>query len=281
MLKIGKTGTDQDLELIRSYGYEAIDYQGFINTETPLFQMNDQEFEAHLKAQRKAIEAAGLMIHQTHGPWRYPPQDATEADRKDRFEKMARSIEGTAILGSRHFIIHPIMPFGVNDKGHEKETYELNLEFMGRLSRVGQENGVIVCFENMPFPGLSLASIPSILNFVKTINSDYFKMCLDTGHCTMFDLPLPDAVRLIGTEYLYALHIHDNNGVNDLHWHPFNGVINWTDFGNALNEIGYKGVISLETSVSNKIPAVLKEHEEISLFRKARYIAALASGEPF
>lgn len=106
------------------------------------------------------------MVHQTHGPWRYPPQDATEADRKERFEKMARSIEGTAILGSKHFIIHPIMPFGLDDQEHEKETYEMNLQFMDKLSRVGQENGVVVCFENMPFPKLSLASVASILDLV-------------------------------------------------------------------------------------------------------------------
>lgn len=281
MLKIGTTGTDTNLDFIRSCGYETIDYQGFINTETPQFQMNQKEFEAYLTEKKQAIEDAGLMIHQAHGPWRYPPKDATAADRKERFEKMSRSIEGTAILGCKHFVIHPIMPFGLNDQGHEKEMYDLNLEFMGELSRVGQENGVIVCFENMPFPELSLASVPSILNFVKDIHSDYFKVCLDTGHCTMFDLPVSDAVRLIGKDYLYALHIHDNNGVNDLHWNPFQGVIDWNDFGNALQEIGYQGVISLETGVSAKIPSALKEYEEIGLFRKARYIAALASGEPF
>lgn len=281
MHKIGKTGTDKDLELIRGYGYEAIDYQGFVNTENALFQKNIREFEEDLKEQRKAIEDAGLYVHQAHGPWRFPPQDATKADRRERFEKMSRAIQGTAVLGSKHFVIHPIMPFGINDKGHEKETYEINLEFMAGLSRVGQENGVIVCFENMPFPNLSLASVPSILHLVKTINSDYFKMCLDTGHCTMFDLSLPDAVRLIGKDYLYALHMHDNDGVNDLHLNLFNGVINWTDFGHALHEIGYQGVISLETSVSGNIPDVLREHEEIGLFRKARYVAALAGGEAF
>lgn len=279
MLKIGKHGHAEKLEQMRGYGYEAIDYQGFVNTTTPLFACNSHDFEATLKEQRKAIEQAGLMVHQTHGPWRYPPQDATEADRKERFEKMARAIEGTAILGSRHFIIHPIMPFGTNDQGHEKETYELNLEFMSRLCRVGQENNVIVCFENMPFPQLSLASVESILAFVKTINNDHFKMCLDTGHCTMFGTSPADAVRMIGSEYLYALHIHDNNGEHDLHWHPFRGVIDWDDFGRALHEIGYQGVISLETSVSDKIPDVLRDYEEIGLFKKAQYIAALAGGE--
>ena len=234
-----------------------------------------------MKAQRIAIEAAGLMIHQTHGPWRWPPRDTTVTDCIERFEKMARSIEGAAILGSKHFIIHTIMSFGIDDHGHERETYDLNLDFMGKLCRVGQENGVTICFENIPMPDLSLASVPSIFNFAKTINNNYFKVCLDTGHCTMFNQSPADAVRLIGREYLYSLHIHDNDGVKDQHKNPFSGVIDWTDFGKALNEIGYQGVISLETSVPSTIPDVLRDHEEIGLYRKARYIAALASGESF
>lgn len=97
----------------------------------------------------------------------------------------------------------------------------------------------------------------------------------------MFNQSPADAVRLIGREYLYSLHIHDNDGVKDQHKNPFSGVIDWTDFGKALNEIGYQGVISLETSVPSTIPDVLRDHEEIGLYRKARYIAALASGESF
>ncbi len=281
MLKIGRTSYCEDLGQIRSYGYDAIDYQCFVYTENPFFKKDDRDFEEALKMHKKAVEEAGLVISQTHGPWRFPPQDATKAERKERFEKMVRSIRGTAILGAKHFIIHPVMPFGLNDKGHENETYEINLEFMTRLSQVGQEYGVIVCLENMPFPELSLASVPSILSFVKKVDSAFFKMCLDTGHCTMFELSPADAVRLIGKEYLCALHIHDNDGVNDLHLHPFSGVIHWDDFGNALREMDYTGVISLETKVSKSVPSVLREYEEIGLFKKAHYIASLASGKAF
>ena len=287
MLKIGidenayckKYGFEKGLERMRTHGYEGLDYQEFVNTDNPLFDKSPHEFEAYLKAQRSATEGAGIMIHQVHGPWRIPIRDATDADREERFEKMARSIAGTAILGSRHFIIHPIMPFHINDKGHESEDFEMNLQFMERLCNVGCENGVIVCIENMPFPELSLASVQATFDFVKTINSDYFRMCLDTGHCTMFNTAPGDAVRLIGTEYLYALHIHDNDGVNDRHQMPYSGVIDWTDFGKSLREIGFDGVISLETAVSGKIPEELREYEEIGLARKARYIAALGGGE--
>lgn len=147
---------------------------------------------------------------------------------------------------------------------------------MNRLCDVGRENGVIVCFENMPFTKLSLATVQATLDFVKAINSDYFKMCLDTGHCTMFHTAPGDAARLIGTEYLYAIHIHDSDGIKDRHQMPFSGVIDWNHFGNSLHEIGFGGVISLETGVPGNIPAALREYEEIGLVKKIRYIADLS-----
>lgn len=287
MLKVGiedafycrQYGFEKGLKRLRQHGYEGIDYQGFVNTDAPLFEKNPHEFETYLKDQYAVIKREGLMVHQTHGPWRYPPQDTTSEERKERFEKMSRAIVGTAILGCENMIIHPIMPFTTIDEGHEEETWEMNLDFMEKLSRVGRENGVVICFENMPMQKLSLATVPEILKMVQTIDDEYFKVCLDTGHCAVRGQSPAEAVRMIGKEYLYALHIHDNDGQRDRHWSPFTGVIDWEDFGKALGEIQYKGVISLEVKKTSKIPEALSEYEEIGLYRKGRYIAELASGQ--
>ena len=285
MLKIGTTqavycdkyGFREGLERMKTHGFDSMDYQEFIETATPLFEKSTSQFEAYLKEERKILEAVGIGVHQTHGPWRYPPQDANVADREERFEKMVRSMEGTAILGCDRMVLHSLMPFSRNDQGHEKESYEMNLEFMGRICEAAKERGIIICFENMPMPELSLGSVPAVVDFVKTINSDHFKICLDTGHSNMFSYSAGDCVRMIGKEYLYALHIHDNDGVRDRHWSPFSGIVDWQDFGKALAEIRYEGVISLETKVSNAIPDELREYEEIGLYKKAKYISELAS----
>ncbi len=285
MLRVGitekvycnKYGFEKGLERMKKHGYDALDYLEFANTETPLFEKRCNEFEAYLKNQKKVAENCGIEIYQTHGPWRWPVRDFTKEDRAERFEKMSRSIAGTAILGCKNFVIHPIMPFTTHDEGHELDTYKMNLEFMDRLSEVGRENDVTICLENMPMPNFSLGGVPAILEFVKKINSEYFKICFDTGHATFFDLSPGNAVRLMGKDFLYTLHIHDNDGKGDRHWEPFRGLIDWEDFGNALHEIKYDGVISLESNLP-KLPDELCEAEEIALCRKARYIAALAAG---
>ena len=107
---LSRYGLEEGLKRMRKHGYECVDFPDFANTEGPLFQLDETGFEKELKNIRKQIEDSGIEISQTHGPWRWPPRDNTPEDRAERFEKMAKSIRGTAILGCKNFIIHPIMP---------------------------------------------------------------------------------------------------------------------------------------------------------------------------
>ena len=270
---LGRYGLEEGLKRMKAHGYECVDMQDFINTETELFSLNESGFEKYLLKEKAACEEAGIEIFQAHGPWRYPPQDFTETDRAERFEKMSRSILGTAILGCKNFVIHPLMPWGADSDPEPQRRWDMNLEFFSRLCQVAAENDVTICFENMPMTQISLSRPSEILDFVKTIHSPFFKVCLDTGHCSVFGESPADAVRLIGREYLAALHVHDNNGKGDLHWLPYTGVIDWADFSRALAEIGYEGSLSLETSVPAGIPADLRELQEISLFQMAKKMA--------
>lgn len=287
MLKVGigehyytvPYGFEAGVARMRSHGYECMDYQEFVSTVAELFQMNHSQFAKYLENQASICKREGIEIHQTHGPWRYPPQDSTPEARAERFEKMSRAIEGTAILGCKKMVIHPIMPFSINDKGHEQETYEMNLEFMSKLCRVGRENDVVICYENMPMPLFSMASVLVVLKFVKEINNEYFKVCLDTGHSAITKESPGEAVRMLGKDYLQALHIHDNNGKHDIHIHPFAGVIDWENFCAALREISFDGVMNLEVKTQKHLPKELRESEELNLYRKVEYLAKLASGE--
>lgn len=266
-------GYPEGLRRMKAHGYDCLDYQRFADTTGPLFALNDAEFARTLGEQRRQIEDAGIEITQTHGPWRYPPQDATPEDRAERFEKMSRSILGTALLGCKHFVIHPIMPFGPDKDPEPQRFWDMNIEFMTRLTDVARQHQVIICFENMPMLAHSIATPEAILRFAKTIDSPWFKVCLDTGHCAVFGLSPADAVRLLGKDYLRVMHVHDNNGRNDFHWLPYNGVVDWQAFSDALAEIGYEGAVSLECEIPRKFPNDIVEPAEKALATVAAKIA--------
>lgn len=267
-------GLEEGLSRMRAQGYECMDYQNLCHTDTPLFTGSEAEFEATLTNVRKACANAGIEISQTHGPWRWPPQDFNEEDRAERLEKMIKSVRGTAILGCPYMVIHPIMPFGDNQDPEPERLWDMNYEFMRKLADAGREYGVTVCYENMPMRALSISTPEAILRFVKTLDHPNFKVCLDTGHCAVFGLSVGDAVRLLGKEYLRVLHVHDNDGHGDLHWLPFTGVIDWADFSDALQEIGFDGALSLETHVADKLPdGAERAAAEQKLFENARRLA--------
>ncbi len=267
---IKRYGFEKGITRIAELGFDCLDYQRFVNTEIPLFQKDSAGFEQELKQQRAFIESFGLSICQTHGPWRYPPRDFTPEERAERFEKMARAIVGTALLGSPFFVIHTIMPFGGEEGIHTREMWEMNVEFLGRLMEVGRQNGVVVCVENIPFRYQSTASPEGTLRLVKAIDSPWCKVCLDTGHSIVLGMQPSIAVRLIGKEYLRTLHVHDNNAEHDCHWLPYTGKVDWEDFRRALHEIEFTGVLSLETGIPASIPDEIAPLQEQSLVMMAR-----------
>lgn len=264
-------------ETMRRHGYEATDYQGFVRTEEPLWQLSEAEFERTLLWQRHILTECGVEVCQTHGPWRYPMRDATAEDRAERFSKMAKAIRGTAILGCDRMAIHHLMPFGVTDTD-ANAVREINADFFGRLAEVGREYGVTVCLENMPYRGQVLARVPDMLAFIRGLGTKWIRMCLDTGHCAVQGESPADAVRRIGKEDLYILHVHDNDGTRDQHLRPGEGVIQWEDFSAALAEIGFAGALSLETSVPRELPPDLREEAQKALFQRACRLAGRSEG---
>ena len=234
---------------IKADGYDCVDF-GMSNTEVVPYTLGEEEFDAYLLHERALAEEAGITISRVHGPWRWPPQDTTEEDRAERMEKMKRSIRGTALLGCKNWIVHPIMPFGINDldTGEVEQTWDLNVSFMRQLLACAKEHGVYICLENMPMPRFSLGSVEAIMRLVREMNDDSFRVCLDTGHVNVFEgATLYDAVHTIGDK-LRHVHFADSN-----RWFPGYGHIDFEGVYQMLKARGYSDYCSFEC---NNLPSV-------------------------
>ena len=266
-------GLEDGLRRIKAHGYDALDYGAFIHTENQIFHVEEATFRDTLRRERKIIEAAGLYVGQTHGAWRCPAVDASEYDRAERFAAMAKGIRGTALLGAPYFVIHCIMPFGENNPNHREELWAMNADYYDKLCRVAEDCGVVICLENLPFTSLPLSRTGEVLEFVRMMNTPTMKMCLDTGHAAVYGDSPAEMVRMIGKDYLATLHVHDNDGRSDLHWRPGEGVVDWTEFGRALHEIGFEGVINLETAPEKNDDPAVRERNELSLAASVKAMA--------
>ena len=264
---------EKRFEKIKEHGFSCLDY-GMSTTMGLLYDPPVAEAEKILLEERRMIEAAGLEVFQVHGPWRWPPQDATEEDRAERLEKMERSLWMTSVMGCKNWIIHPLMPHTTKDldNGMAEETWKINADFFPRVLEIAKSYDITICFENMPMLRFSIATPEDILRFVRFMNDDHFKVCLDTGHVNVFNhLSIGDSVRLLGKE-IRTLHVHDNSRSIDLHQMPFFGTLNWKELADALHEIEYDGVFSLETAPPARLPDPLHDEAGHFLFRVANQI---------
>lgn len=263
-------------QMLRAAGYDCIDYN-LADTETAPYTLPEKEFEAYLRHEKSLAEKSSIEIFQIHGPWRWPPQEGTAAERQERMEKMTRSLQAASLIGCKNWVVHPIMPFGIEDigTGNEQATWDMNMQFMSALLEQARELGVTICLENMPMTKFSLGSPDDILRFVKAIDDEHFKICLDTGHVSVFPNLTPgDALRRLGEE-VRVLHVHDNDGRFDRHWMPYYGVIDWADFGRAIREVKFQGVLSLEVSPPENMPLSAAEAMYASMAQIARAITEI------
>ncbi len=250
-------GNPYDLNYLRTLGFEAVDYSGMCCAPGEgVFALGDREFAEKMLCDRAVIEGAGLEIYQTHGVW---PYDDTIPEQKEaKFQAMIRSIQGTALLGSKYVVIHPVLPFGWNKSPHHEKDVQDNIEYMKRLIPYAEWYGVKIALENMPNPYVPCGRVEELAECIDAVDSEYLVACLDVGHSTALGYDAGEAVRMLGRR-IHCLHIHDNDGKRDLHFLPYHGVTNWKHFTDALKEIGYGGTMSLETTLKIRMPDLPKE----------------------
>lgn len=281
-LKIGITNTSygaygfsESFEKISEDGYECIDYQQLADISTEFFNSEKGEFEAVLKEHRALIESHGMRVTQAHGPWPFPENHGDGEGYERLVEASRRAVYGAHVLGSPRLVVHPLTPFGWGGDNPE-EVYAINEKFLRDLADYAAPLGVCICLENLPFAEYPLGSVEAVCDMVDRIAMPNLKVCLDTGHAVIFNKDVASQVKYIGSR-LEALHIHDNMGESDEHLIPGDGIILWDEFSDALREIGYKNVISLETGPKlGDFPKSRWEERRRLLFDIAKGIAERA-----
>ena len=88
---------------------------------------------------------------------------------------------------------------------------------------------------------------------LRNIKSSCLGFCYDSGHENAFT-PNEDYLSEYG-DILVALHLHDNDGKNDLHMLPLqpNGTIDWNDKVSKLRKTAlFERMITLEAGIEGK-----------------------------
>ncbi len=239
-------GEEKTIELIAKAGFDAWDFsmcemarydwknKQIIKNNHPLQSSEYAKFSKKLK--QIGLDN-GITCNQSHAPFPSVLQPVRDY--------LKRAIECSAIAGAEICVIHPC-----NDLSAQE-----NADFYFELLPFAKQHGVKIATENMwnwdnvnnHACHAACSHHDDFLAHINTVNDEFFVACLDIGHAEMFGLntTAEQCILTLGNS-LQALHLHDNDKINDSHQIPFSMKIDFEKVVRALKKIGYKGYFTLE-----------------------------------
>lgn len=163
-------------------------------------------------------------------------------------------LESSAELGGFAAIIHPTGA----DTSREEDVEARIAAFRRSLDTLveqAEQIGIRLACENLqlkgePRPLCRMAELRAVVDeYSPTVG-----ICLDTGHANNNALEPAEEARIAGHR-LIALHFQDTDGIEDRHWVPGTGSIQWHRLHAALREIQFRGAWTLELKAHDASPA--------------------------
>ena len=218
---------------------------------------------------------AGLDIRSFHLPFYLAPEDgpvdpaSLDADvRKRTAEVHARFVRTAAAIGARLAVVHACLE--QDSEPRRAERIVRAKESLVALADVAEPLGVAVCVEDLPRTCLGntaeeLADIVSC--------DERLRVCFDVNH--LLYGTHADFLRLLGPK-IVATHISDYDFVNERHWLPGEGKIDWPALMDGLDAIGYAGAFTYELGFKGDPRTVARSRDLTpeDIVRNAREIEA-------
>lgn len=195
---------------------------------------------------RKRLNATSVNINSVHAPF------STEVDisRLDNggqefaIQQVSKAIIMAERLGADIVVLHGSSePIGDNERDQRITKSKSSLDI---LSKQAESAGVKLALELLPRTCLGNTD-KELQTLLADISPEIAGFCLDANHPADHS-QLPSIVKRLGKRII-TLHISDYDGIDEKHWLPFRGVVDWASFANALNDIDYGGAFIYEANV--------------------------------
>lgn len=295
--------TDNDpaagFALLRRAGFSCADFSlnGYL-TNTALYQSEVNSFfdrsigelERFFAPHRQAAADEGIVINQMHMPYpNYVPKGSKELNAYLREAVAPRSLQVCAYFGCPYIVVHGFkLAYFLGSEAEEWQRTEAFLDFLAPMAR---EMGITICIENL-YNGIGghlvegpCCDVKKAVERIDRMNDKYHAQvlgfCFDTGHANLVGIDFESFITALDYR-LKVLHIHDNDGIADLHQIPFTFTrtrenrpsTDWAGFIKGLRNIHYSGTLSFETApVLSAFPASMKEDALAFIAKIGKYFS--------
>lgn len=276
---------EKGFQLLKNTGFSCADfslngyllnkaiYQSEINS---FFDKSIQELEIFFSSHKYATKTANIIINQMHMPYpNYVPGGSRELNDYLWNVVAPKSMKICAFFGCPYIVVHGFkLAYFLGSEEKEWEQTESFLDFLAPMAR---EMGITICIENL-YDNIGghlvegpCCNVKKMVERIDRINDRYHAQvlgfCFDTGHANLVGIDFERFLTILGSR-LKVLHIHDNDGISDLHQIPFTFTktrenrpsTDWDGFIRGLKNIKFDGVMSFETApVLTAFPERMKQ----------------------
>ena len=222
-------------------------------TAVELWEPTLEKGEVHVQQMRRTLAAAGVEARTIHANFG-SSMDISSPDSAVRaagIQAFNAALDLAVRMKARIVIMHPSAePITDEERPGRIREARRSIETIADLA--GQA-GCQVALELLPRTCLG-HSAEELLDLVEGVDQNAAGVCLDTNHLMDDFASLPQAVRHLAPRLL-ALHCSDYDGVDEKHWLPFRGVIDWAAFLAALRAVGFSGPLHYEAKLDGQTPA--------------------------
>jgi len=197
-----------------------------------------------------------FTIHSPFG--RINIADLDTGRRHESLAKLKKSIESSAEIEAKAFILHP----GLKAKDKDLARAErLNEESILTLYEYAESSGIVLALENMNSNTQYFMTNPIDFEEFFERNNVRLKIVFDIGHANI-GASLNEFLSKLSDRF-YIIHSHDNEGDRDEHLGIGDGSIDWRGIMSQLIYVEFKGIYIVES--------VLKPYESVAKLKEMLY----------
>ena len=238
MSSIGFEHTEENFAKFRESGLTAV--------EVALSSKVDMDLKQFANLAKKH----DIKLWSCHLP--YSPFDVFDVSlespetRKNAIAIMSEKIRILSEFGVDKFVLHPSTP--IPETSDRDERKKCTMDSFAKLAEVAGRCGAVIAAEDMILSCLG-NSADELLEIISV--DDRIKVCFDVNHL-FNDTHIEFAKKV--SDKIVTMHISDYDFIEERHWFPGNGKINWPELYNVMCDIGYDGAWIYELGLRTRLP---------------------------
>ena len=206
------------------------------------------------RAAKTAAAENGIELWSFHLPFVFELYDISKRElSKSAVGALSEMIARAADIGIKKMVIHPSgEPIEESDRYDRMERAKQSLVTLADCAR---KNGCVLAVENLPRTclGRSSEEIAALTDADASL-----KVCFDTNHLLGGESSA-DFIKRLG-DRIVTTHVSDYDFLNERHWLPGEGRLDFSLALNALASVGYNGVWLYEVGFDAP-PSILRPRD--------------------